>query len=91
MSVRISSVGVLQTVARALVAKQKYASKEEALKAIALAVVKNKIRAYQRRIRQLEHKYEMNFEKFTIRLQGNASPAEEDDWFALAVSTKYAC
>jgi hypothetical protein len=38
--------------------------------------------SYRRRIRKLERQYAMEFDAFTARLQGRATPAEEDDWLA---------
>ncbi len=77
-----SPTQILTTVAGTLVAKEKYASLEEALRELALAAVRSKTVYYRRRIRKLEHKYDMNFEAFTAHLQGRAIPAEEDDWLA---------
>lgn len=73
---------ILTTVAGTLVAKDKFASLEEALRELALAAVRNKTGYYRRRIRGLEDKYEMDFETFTAHLKGRATPAEEDDWLA---------
>ena len=74
------SVDVLTTIARSLVATQEYASVEEALQAMALSEVRRKITYYRRRIRALEHKHGTNFETFSARLRGRATPEEEDDW-----------
>lgn len=73
---------ILTTVASTLVAKDKFASVEEALRELALAAVKSKAVYYRRRIRRLENKYNANFEAFTASLRGRATPAEEDDWLA---------
>jgi hypothetical protein len=37
---------------------------------------------YRRRIKRMENKYGMDFDKFTARLKGKATPAQEDDWLA---------
>lgn len=77
-----TSVDVLTTIARTLVIAQKYASAEEALRGMALAEVRRKIAYYRQRIRALERKYAADFETFSARIQGCATPAEEDDWLA---------
>jgi len=82
MSLTTSSVDVLTTIARSLVVTQEYASVEEALQAMALSEVQRKIAYYQRRIRALEHKYGTDFEAFSARLRGRATPSQEDDWLA---------
>lgn len=74
------SVDVLTTIARSLVATHEYASVEEALQVMALSEVRRKITYYRRRIRALEHKHGTNFETFSARLRGRATPEEEDDW-----------
>ena len=82
MSVTTSPADVLTTIARALTAAQKYASVEDALRGMAVAEVRRKIAYYQRRIRTLEHKHSADFDTFSARLSGRATPAEEDDWLA---------
>jgi len=82
MSLTASSVDVLTTIARSLVVAQKFASVEEALQEMALSEVRRKKAYYRRRIRTLERKYDADFDAFSARLQGRASPAEEDDWLA---------
>lgn len=82
MSFRTSPTNILNTVAGSLVAKQKYASIEEALWELALSAVRSKTVYYRRRIRKLEHKYATDFDAFTARLKGRATPTEEDDWLA---------
>ncbi len=77
-----SSVDILTTIARSLVVANAYSSLEEALEGLALAEVKRKIGYYRRRIHALERKHETDFERFTIRIKGQATPEEEDDWFA---------
>jgi len=77
-----TSVDVLTTVASSLVVAQEYASVEEALQAMALSEVRRKIAYYRRRIQALERRHGTDFETFSARLQGRATPAEEDDWLA---------
>jgi len=68
--------------AESLVAQQRCASIEEALWELALSAVQSKITYYRRRISRLKRKYAADLEAFTARLQGRATPVEEDDWFA---------
>lgn len=82
MSLSVSPTDILNNLARALVAKQRYASVEEALWELALSAVRSKIVYYRRRIRKLERKYATDFDTFTTRLQGRATPIEEDEWLA---------
>jgi hypothetical protein len=65
-----------------LVARRKYASISDALRGLALSAVRDKTTYYRRRIRKFERKYVMDFDKFTARLKGRATPPEEDDWLA---------
>jgi len=82
MSANVSPTDVLNSIARSLVAPEKFANIEEALRQLAMAAVRSKIAYYRRRIRALERKYATDFNTFTTRLQGRATPAEEDDWLA---------
>ncbi len=82
MSLSTSPSNVLNTLARSLVAKQAYPSVEEALRELALTAVRSKIAYYQRRIRSMERKHGTSFDKFSLRLKGRATPAQEDDWLA---------
>lgn len=77
-----SPTEILTTVAGSLVASQRYATMDDALRDLALSAVRSKILHYRRRIRRLERKYATDFDTFSERLQGRATPAEEDDWFA---------
>lgn len=77
-----TSVDVLTTIARSLVVAQECPSIEEALQGMAVSEVQRKIAYYQRRIRGLERKYGTDFDTFTARIQGRATPSEEDDWLA---------
>lgn len=82
MSTSISATAVLHSVAQTLVKRSKYQDIEQALREMALITVRNKINYYQRRLRSFERKYATDFQSFTERLQGKATPAEEDDWLA---------
>lgn len=82
MSSSVSPIDILTSVAGSFVAKQRYASIEEALQDIARTAVRNKITYYRQRIRKLERTYATDLETFTARLKGRATPAEEDDWCA---------
>lgn len=82
MSYSASPTHILTTVAGTLVARQKYSSIEEALRELALSAVREKTAYYRRRIRRLERKHATDFDTFTARLKGRATPAEEDDWLA---------
>lgn len=82
MSVETSSTKVLTSIAQSLVTLERYGNVDDALQAIALAEVRRKITHYRRRIRALTRKYSTDFETFSARLQGRATPAEEDDWLA---------
>lgn len=75
-----SPTDILTSVAGTLVAEQKFASIEEALKELALSAVRGKAMVYQRRIKRLERKYSADFDTFSADLVGQATPAEEDDW-----------
>ena len=77
-----STVDVLTTIARSMVVSHEYASVEEALQHIALSEVRRRTAYYQRRIQTLERKHNADFQTFSARLQGRATPAEEDDWLA---------
>jgi len=82
MSSILAYTEVLSKVAESLVITEKYSSAEEVFRELAIAAVRRKTAYYQRRLRQFERKYLANFESFTTRLQGKATPAEEDDWLA---------
>ncbi len=77
-----SPTEILASVAGSLVATQRYATMDAALRDLALSAVRGKTLHYRRRIRRLERKYATDFDTFSERLQGRATPAEEDDWFA---------
>ena len=73
---------VLNKVADSLVAAKRYDTTEEALWDMAVSTVRGKVSYYRRRIRKMENKYGVDFDKFTARLKGSAQPAQEDDWLA---------
>jgi hypothetical protein len=73
---------VLNKVADSLVAAKRYPTVEDALWDMAVSTVRGKVAYYRRRIRKMETKYGVDFDKFTARLKGNAKPAQEDDWLA---------
>ena len=73
---------VLNKVASALVATKRFATVEEALWNMAISTVRGRVTYYRRRIRKMENKYAMDFDKFTARLKGKATPVQEDDWLA---------
>lgn len=82
MALHTSPSSVLTKVAKSLVAAKRYSTTEEALWDMALSTVRGKIAYYRRRIRRLENKHGMDFDKFTARLKGKATPEQEDDWLA---------
>jgi hypothetical protein len=82
MTLYNSPSSVLNKVAGSLVAAKRFATVEEALWDMAVSTVRGKVTYYRRRIRRMENKYGMDFDKFTARLKGKATPAQEDDWLA---------
>jgi hypothetical protein len=80
MTLHTSPNSVLNKVAASLVAAKRYSTTEEALWNMALSTVRGKVAYYRRRIRRLENKHGMDFDKFTTRLKGKATPVQEDDW-----------
>ena len=82
MTLHTSPNSVLTRVARSLVATERYATVEDALWDMALSAVRGRVSYYRRRIRKMENKYGTDFDKFTARLKGKATPAQEDDWLA---------
>jgi hypothetical protein len=80
MALHTSPNSVLNKVAASLVAAKRYSTTEEALWDMALSTVRGKVAYYRRRIRRMENKHGMDFDKFTMRLKGKATPAQEDDW-----------
>ena len=73
---------VLTKVANSLVAAKHFPTVEEALWDMAVSTVRGKVSYYRRRVRKMENKYGMDFDKFTTRLKGKATPEQEDDWLA---------
>ena len=82
MTLYNSPNSVLNKVAGSLVAAKRFATVEDALWDMAVTTMRSKVTYYRRRIRRLENKYGTDFEKFTARLKGKATPAQEDDWLA---------
>lgn len=82
MSLYASPTDTLNLMARSLVVQRRYATEDEALRDFALSAIRNKIAHYQRRIKALQRKYGVDFDAFSVRLQGRATPNEEDDWLA---------
>ena len=82
MTLDTSPNSVLTKVAKSLVAAKRYSTTEEALWDMALSTVRAKMAYYRRRIRRLENKYGVDFDRFTTSLKGKATPAQEDDWLA---------
>jgi hypothetical protein len=80
MALHTTPNSVLNKVAASLVAAKRYSTTEEALWDMALSTVRGKVAYYRRRIRRLENKHGMDFDKFTTRLKGKATPTQEDDW-----------
>jgi hypothetical protein len=78
----VTPVEVLTTIARSLVYTRQYQDVDEALHGLALGEVSRKIARYRRRIRHFEHKYGMDFQAFSARLEEGANIIEEDDWMA---------
>ena len=82
MALHNSPNSVLNKIAGSLVAAKRFATPEEALWDMAVSSVRGKVTYYRRRIRKMETKYGMDFDKFTTALKGKATPAQEDDWLA---------
>ena len=82
MTLYQSPTSVLNKVAGSLVATRRFATVEDALWDMAVSTVRGKVTFYKRRIRKMEQKYGMDFDRFTARLKGKATPAQEDDWLA---------
>lgn len=82
MTLHTSPSSVLTKVAKSLVAAKRYSTTEEALWDMALSTVRGKMTYCRRRICRLENKHGMDFDKFTARLKGSATPAQGDDWLA---------
>jgi len=76
------SHSVLNKVANSLVTSKRFATVEDALWDMAVSTVRGRVSYYRRRIKRMENKHGMDFDKFTARLKGKATPAQEDDWLA---------
>jgi hypothetical protein len=82
MTLQVSPVDTLRLLARSMVAMHRYADVDAALRDFAVAAVRTKLVYYQRRIKAMERKHGADFDAFTARLEGRATPSEEDDWLA---------
>ena len=82
MTLHTSPNSVLNKVAASLVAVKRYSTTEEALRDMALSRVRLKIPYNRRLIRNMQKKPGLYFDKFTARLNGKATPAQEDEWLA---------
>ncbi len=82
MTLHTSPNSVLTKVARSLVVSKRFATVEGALWDMAISTVRGRVSYYRRRIKRMENKYGMDFDKFTTRLKGKATPEQEDDWLA---------
>jgi hypothetical protein len=83
MTLNTSPNSVLIKVAASLVAAKRFSTTEEALWDMALSTVRGKVAYYRRRIRKMENRHGMDFDKFTTSLKGKATPVlQEDDWLA---------
>ena len=78
----ISPSAVLNRIADSLVVEARFASKEEALRSLARAAVRERVLRYRRRIGRLERKHGVDFTGFTRQIEGSATPQQEDDWLA---------
>jgi len=79
---KISPSAVLNGIADTLVVEAKFASKEDALRSLARAAVRERMVRYRRRIQRLERKHGVDFTEFTRQIEGTATPQQEDDWLA---------
>ena len=82
MALNQSPNSVLNKVANSLVAAKRFATVEDALWDMAISTVRGRVSYYRRRIKKMENKYGTDFDKFTARLKGKATPEQEDDWLA---------
>ena len=82
MALHQSPHSVLNKVANSLVVARHFATVEDALWYMAISTVRSKMSYYRRRIKKMENKYGMDFDKFSARLKGKATPQQEDDWLA---------
>ena len=82
MALQQSPNFILNKVANSLVAAKHFATVEDALWDMAISTVRGRVQYYRRRIKKMENKYGTDFDKFTARLKGKATPQQEDDWLA---------
>lgn len=80
------SANIIDKVTKSMVLNRRCKSEEEALWELALSAVRRKTALYRRRIRSLERKYIADFDAFTLRLSGCATPAQEEDWMAWRIA-----
>ena len=78
----ISPATVLNGIADTLVLEAKFATKEDALRSLARAAVRERMVRYRRRIQRLERKHGTDFDGFTRVIGGNATPQQVDDWLS---------
>ena len=78
----ISPTTVLNGIADTLVLEAKFASKEDALRSLARAAVRERMVRYRRRIQRLERKHGTDFDGLTRIIAGNATQQQEDDWLS---------
>lgn len=78
----VSPTAVLNRIADSLVVEAKFASKEDALRSLARSAVRERMLRYRRRIQRMERKHGSDFAGFTRRIEGSATPQQEDDWLA---------
>jgi hypothetical protein len=65
---------VLNGIADTLVLEAKFASKEDALRSLARAAVRERMVRYRRRIQRMERKHGTDFDGFTRIISGSAMP-----------------
>lgn len=82
MALHQSPNSVLNKVANSLVAAKRFSTVEDALWDMAIVTVRGKVNHYRRRMKKMENKYGMDYDKFTARLKGKATPRQEDDRLA---------
>ena len=71
---------IISILIRPLVKSGVYKNEEVALKDIIVSHVDNKINNYEKTIKRIENKYDLNFEDFTNDLKNQANFEQEEDW-----------
>ena len=74
---KMTAAGVLDLITDTLVLQEKYANKEDALRALARTAVREKIARYRRRSRRFQSKYSMDFAAFSCALESCATPRKK--------------